>query len=161
MAAPGTKRAKWLTFYLDPENKATFFNGTESARQAGYQCESDSSYSAIGSMNKKYWTEQIEIWLTEEGLSRTKLKHKLLSLLDAKETKFFAHMGEVVEEKDVDALGIQIRALDMALKVKGEYAPEKKEITGPNGGPIVTASIQSEMPAKEAAKIYQRLLKGE
>ena len=33
---------------------------------------------------------------------------------------------------------IQRRALDMAYKVKGEYAAEKKELTGPGGGPIET-----------------------
>lgn len=33
---------------------------------------------------------------------------------------------------------IQRRALDMAYKVKGEYAAEKKEVTGPGGGPIET-----------------------
>ena len=33
---------------------------------------------------------------------------------------------------------IQRKALDMAYKVKGEYAAEKKELTGPGGGPIET-----------------------
>ena len=84
----------------------------------------------MGETNYRKFTKEIATWLDEVGLSENALKTKLLNLLDAKETKFFADKGIVTDQRDVEALGIQQRALDMAFKVKGAYAPEKVEHTG-------------------------------
>lgn len=156
-----TKREIWLQHYLNKDNKDTYFKAGPSARAAGYQCSDETGFYAIGSMNKKHWEERIQKWLNDEGLGEIALKSKLLKLLDAKKTMFFTHMGEVTDQRTVDALDTQIKALHMALKAKGEYAPEKRELSGPGGGPIATASITSEMSPKEAATLYQRMIKGE
>lgn len=61
----------------------------------------------------------IRLWLDEAGLSEEALKHKLLTLLNAKETKFFAKDGVVIETRDVEALSIQMDALKTAMKARG------------------------------------------
>jgi hypothetical protein len=61
----------------------------------------------------------IEKWLDEIGLSDTAIKTKLVQLLNAKETKFFAHEGVVVSRENVEALHIQTEALKLAMKSKG------------------------------------------
>jgi len=61
----------------------------------------------------------IKQWLEDEGLTENRLKFKLLRLLDAKETKFFAHEGKVTDKREVEALGIQVKALELAMKTKG------------------------------------------
>lgn len=158
-----SKRIIWLKFFLDQDNKDTFLNGTESARAAGYKAATDSTLAGIGSNNFKALKKKIDIWLEEEGLSDTALKMKLLNLLEAKETKFFAHQGCVTDEREVEALEVQRRSLDMAFKIKGSYAPEKREHSGPNGAPIQTEErlITAEMSAKEAADLYAAMIKGD
>lgn len=138
-----TKKQFWLRYFLDKDNRDTFLNRTESARAAGYECQDDHSYSAIGSNNYRFYEKIIQKWMNEEGLTDLSLKCKLITLLDAKETKFFAHEGVVTDEREVECLGIQAKALDMALKVKGSYAAQKTEVSGPGGGPvpIVAANI--------------------
>ena len=61
----------------------------------------------------------LEKWLDDIGLSDTALKTKLAQLLNARETKFFAHEGVVVSEVDVEALHIQTKALELAMKARG------------------------------------------
>ncbi len=116
---------RWLEFYLDHANKETFGNGTESARQAGFEVKHPAS---AGSACKKRYAKFIKNWVEEEGLGDVSLKLKLIDLINAKETKFFTHKGYLVDWMDVEALGIQQKALDMAFKLRGDYAPEKKEI---------------------------------
>ena len=53
-----------------------------------------------------------------------------------KEGKGVFGTGDTLIEIDVVALETQRRSLDMAFKVKGLYAPEKKEHTGKDGKPI-------------------------
>lgn len=135
-----TKKQYWLRHFLNKDNPRTFLNRTESAREAGYECQDDHGYSAVGCNNFKSYEKVIKKWMDEEGLSDVVLKGKLISLLDAKETKFFSFEGVVTDEREVEALGIQTKALDMALKVKGQYAAQKTELSGPNGGPVPIAA---------------------
>jgi hypothetical protein len=124
------KLKAWLVYYLDSDNPDTFFNATGAARAAGYRCKTVSSFRAIGSQNYAKLNFYIAKWLDNNGLSDARLKQKLNYLLDAKETKFFQHEGKVIESCDVEALGIQAKALDMAIKIKGLYAPEEHKHTG-------------------------------
>lgn len=126
----------WLNFYLNSENPDTFFNASASAKASGYRAKTDDSFRSIGHKNYKRLQDQIEKWIDEEGLSEIKLKLLLIEGLQALETKFFAFQGEVVEEKEVIPWHVREKYLELALKVKGMFAPEKKELTGPGGGPI-------------------------
>lgn len=120
------KQRLWLAAYFD-RGSDTFMHATNSARAAGYSGKNEANYAEVGYRNKKALQPQINEWLDEEGLSDNALKLKLVELLDAKETKFFSHEGLVVEEREITAWGTQTKALDMAMKMKGMYSPEKHE----------------------------------
>ncbi|HEA65568.1 MAG TPA: hypothetical protein ENI07_01925 [Desulfobacterales bacterium] len=81
------------------------------------------SFRTIGCQNFTKLSNKIEKWLDEEGLSEARIKAKITQGMDAKETKFFAHQGEVIETEEVEALGIQRQYVEMAVKVKGMFAP--------------------------------------
>jgi hypothetical protein len=155
------KKRRWLELYLDQDNPFTFFNATQAVKTAGFIYSNDQCYSQMGINLKHAYAPTIRKWLDRIGLSDNALRQKLYKLLNATETKFFSYEGEVVEERDVEALGIQVKALDMAFKLRGDYAPRKTELSGPGGGPVPVASINVNMTPKEAAKVYQRMLKGE
>ena len=57
--------------------------------------------------------------LVNRALSKTAAK------LDAKETKFFSHKGEVVETHEVEDHGIQLQAADQIFSLSGLYARER------------------------------------
>lgn len=127
MASP--LQAQWLFHYLN-QGTNTFFNAAESARAAEYKCDNEENFKKVGWKNKKVFEPKISEWLEENGLSDNALKGKLVQLLDAKETKFFQKDGKVMQVVEVESLGVQQKALDMALKVKGLYAPEEHNIKG-------------------------------
>lgn len=125
-----SKLQVWLACYLDRSNPETFLNGTASAKEASYKCTSDAAFRAVGCNNIKKCAPQIKQWIEEQGLTDEALKIKLMSLLDAKETKFFQHEGKVTDQRDVDALGIQIKAVELGMRVNGLFAPEKHQHSG-------------------------------
>jgi len=111
----------WLHYFLDHSNKDTFLNKTSSAKAAGYRGKSENSFKSIGYQNFTKLHHVIAKWIDESGLSEVSLKVKLLDLLNAKETKFFAHGGVIISQVDIDALEVQRKALEMAMKVKGMF----------------------------------------
>lgn len=140
-----SKLQVWLFHYLN-QGSHTFLNGVASVREAGYKAKPE-SHGSIAYQNYNKVQDKIEKWLDEHGLSDGKLKGKLLSLVGAKETVFqkvhgivneaslipgtrivIAGAEETVIEVTVEALELQRRALDMALKVKGLYAPERHKV---------------------------------
>lgn len=127
------KKRLWLKHYLNENNPDTFLNATASVKAAGYKCNGEPSFNSLGYENIRYHEKAIGAWLDDNGLSENALKTKLLSLLSAKETKFFQNAGMVIEERIVEAIETQRKTLDMALKVKGMYAPARLEHTGRDG----------------------------
>lgn len=133
----------WLALYLDASNDKTYMNGTASAMAAGYKRSSYKGFGVQGSENLRKLAPRIQKWLDEEGLSENRLKLKLASLLEAKETKIKKIKGKLTEDKPGDddsnvrtivtsdeesivgielpALDIQQRAVDMGLKIHGSY----------------------------------------
>lgn len=147
-----SKKDAWLYYFLDQGNTDTFLNRTGAARAAGYK-----SPSSAGNTNYLYYKVKIEEWLDEVGLSEAALKIKLLGMLEAKSKKFFAHHGVVLDEREFDDLGVQQKALDMAFKIKGSYAPEKHEHSN-----LITSTegcIKPDTDVKEAALIYAQIIK--
>jgi len=57
----------------------------------------------------------------EVGLTLESLAQDVNRLRRAKEKKFFTFMGSITEERELDALDIQLKATDMALRVHGAY----------------------------------------
>lgn len=138
----------WFKFYIDECNPTTYLNKTEAAVAAGYNCRgSDPArcFCSIGCQNYKKLSEEVGKWLDDVGLSKESLKLKLLSLMEAKESKFFSApikdedgivTGMHIESKEVDAIETQRKTLDMSLKMKGMYKPILHEVAGKNGKKI-------------------------
>lgn len=108
---------QWLYHFLN-EGSATFFNKKKSAL-AVVGDRTEYTASDMGMRFYKKAQPYIKKWLDEQGLSEIRIKKKLLDLLEAKKTQFFSFEGKVTDQRDVAALDIQIRALEMALKMAG------------------------------------------
>ena len=152
-AARPNKLNAWLRAYTDQTNPETFLNKTASARAAGYRCTTNESFRSVGYQNFTKLHYRVEKWFDDIGMSDNSLKIKLLKLLEAKETKFFQYQGEVTDQREVEASEIQLKTLDMILKIKGMYAPNKRELTGKGEKPIqmqiITSIPNPKMPSDE------------
>jgi len=74
--------------------------------------------------------------LDARGITLSYLARKLKAELNAKETKVFHNEGQVVYSDPLIAWGIRQGARKDAHALRGDYPPEKKELSGRNGGPI-------------------------
>jgi len=72
----------------------------------------------------------IEKALEKYNITPERLAVKLSAELEAKETKFFAFQGKVLETREVDALHIQQRAREDAHRLLNHYPAEKHEHHG-------------------------------
>jgi hypothetical protein len=54
----------------------------------------------------------------------------LRPLLEAKETKFFANAGIVLDTREVEALDIRIRAIEVWARLMGAYTAQKVQVSG-------------------------------
>jgi hypothetical protein len=128
-----SKLNRWFYHYTNSLNKKTFMNGCESSIAAEYKAKDRQSHCVIGSQNLTKLKVKINKWLDDEMLSEDALKKKMLSLMEAKETKFFAHEGKITDRVEIEAIETQRKTLDMAIKVKDMYAPTKHQVTGKDG----------------------------
>jgi len=92
---------------------------------ASEPCEFDETLDSIGA-DGIYWAE------------------KLKELSGAMETKALIPKGErkFVYSKKMVAWDTRSRAQDMAHKLRGDYKPEKKELSGAEGGPVEVSLIK-------------------
>lgn len=144
---------QFLHLFLDASNPKTFMKAEGCAQELGIS-------SAYASTLKYVLRERISLFLAECGLDVVSLKAKLLELLHSRATRIYTvngkfnkddlppHTEVLAEAKDKNGNTISIlavstevpelqrRALDMAIKMHGLYAPERVEHTGPEGGPI-------------------------
>jgi len=155
--AQAALQKKWLKFYFQ-EGSPTFLNATAAAVKAGYKARNTHTFEQLGYQNRKRFETRISKWLDDHGFSEARLKIKVLDLMEAKETKFFAHEGIVTDQRDVEALGIQVKALDMALKVKGLFAPEKLEHSGSVATKIELTDADRAMARKLIDQAAQKLM---
>ena len=123
---PNKLRA-WLYHYLNEKNPNTFFNKSESARAAGYKANNENNLYCVGWQNYRKLQSLIEKWIDENELSNVALKNKLVSLIEAKETRFFAYEGKVISREEVNALETQRKSLEMAMKVKGMFEKDNTQ----------------------------------
>ena len=109
-------------------------------------------------------TEETKLTTIKGKIEEEDLPSNCQILTTSKQKKLNASGKEYTEINNVVAINMQAietqrKTLDMAMKIKGMYAPEKYEHTGKDGGPIQT--INSDMDPKKAAQIYAQLLKGD
>lgn len=90
--------------------------------QAGYSTKNpdQSAYQVLKQVNKKVPELMDEMGLTDRAL----IQNNLVPLLNATETKFFAHEGKVISTRKVAAQNTRLDALDMAFRLRGSYAPK-------------------------------------
>ena len=88
---------EWFRHYINHENPATYTNAKESARAAGYKTSNEDSLRNIGYQNFTKLSDRIKQWMEDVGLSENVLKVKMISLLDAKETKLQTVKGVLDE----------------------------------------------------------------
>jgi len=124
------RQAAWLAAYCDPTSHTTFMNATASAEAAGYQAKNRRNLGVIGHENLQKLKPHVEHWLDQAGFTEERIKLKVLSLMDALETKFFQHEGIVTDTRRVEALGIQLGAVQLAARIKGLFAPQEVKVTG-------------------------------
>lgn len=120
------KQEAWLGAYTDAENPKTFRNHMESARVA-YDTDNTKTCYRLGLDNKIKFKSLLLRWMEGESLGEYALKSKLAQLLHQKQTKFFAHQGKIVSREIVEMPDIQLKALDMALKVSGFYEKDNSQ----------------------------------
>jgi hypothetical protein len=66
--------------------------------------------------------------LDRHGLTADFAAQKCLKLMDAKETRFFAKDGMVMETREVEALDVQLRALDAWAKMYGAFREDRVQV---------------------------------
>jgi hypothetical protein len=92
-------------------------------REAGYSPATAENPSKL--TKTKAWQDLMEEYLPESLLAK---KHKELLTVPIKRTRKINGTA-VVEEESLDVQAVS-KGLDMAYKLTGKYAPEKKEISG-------------------------------
>jgi hypothetical protein len=121
---PTGKLHLWHKHFFDETNPITLLNPTESARLAGY-----SNPKSAGAANMNKYRTTVDHF-SRSALDPDSLKEKVESLMEAKETKFYSHKGVVTDQREVDALGVQVKATEMGLKVAeiGGYGKPEMEV---------------------------------
>jgi hypothetical protein len=95
---------------------------SEAGRRAGYS-DAPTAHRALATIRKK-----MPDVLDRHGLTADFAAQKCLKLMDAKETRFFAKDGIVMETREVEALDVQLRALDAWAKMYGAFREDKIQV---------------------------------
>lgn len=96
-------------------------NATEAAEKVGFKCNSKNSFHVVGCRLLQ------------------RVKGRLLDIMEARGIDDFKLTEVLQEGLELPARHpVRIKYLDTAHKLRGDYAPEKKELTGKDGGPIET-----------------------
>ena len=74
------------------------------------------------------------------AMQEDKLLEKIVEGFDAKETKFFAHEGQVIEEREVINYAARHAHLSLATKLRGLHPDSRMELTGAGGAPLIPAA---------------------
>lgn len=124
---------------------------SEAGRKAGY-FDAPTTHRALKSISEK----MVEV-LERHGITPDFAAKKCLSLMNAKEKKFFAFMGSVSDEREVDDLDVQLRALELWAKLYG-VNKQHDEPTG-HQSPGITIRLElssSDEQAQVAAIVATR-----
>ena len=95
---------------------------SEAGRKAGYS-DAPTAHRALATIREK-----MPDVLDRHGLTADFAAQKCLKLMDAKETRFFAKDGLVMETREVEALDVQLRALDAWAKMYGAFREDKIQV---------------------------------
>jgi phage terminase small subunit len=130
----------FLKYLADPNCKSQ----QEAAIRAGYSKRSAHSI-ATEILRKPAIQETYCAILEKAGLSDEYIAGKHKEIVDATKPVSLMHADDPTRQTTIDIPDHMSRAkgIDMYYKVRGKYV-EKKEITGPGGGPIKIESLSNE-----------------
>jgi hypothetical protein len=97
----------------------------EAGAKAGYS-DRTTANRALKNLSERAPEVLERLGLTIEHVANNCLR----PLLEAKETKFFANQGIVMETRDVEALDIRLRTIDVWAKLMGAYTAQKMHLSG-------------------------------
>ena len=97
----------------------------EAGEKAGYAYRQD-AHRALKSISERAPEVLERLGLTIEYVADKCLR----PLLEAKETKFFANQGIVLDTREVDALDIRLRAVDVWGRLMGAFTAQKLQVSG-------------------------------
>lgn len=112
------KRRFFLRLYLDINDKKHFFNATECVRTVF----NPRTHASARSMAYEYliilrpWIDE---YLNQLQFTDEYIKSRVLTLMHAKKTKYFSYKGEVTDQREVEALDVQLKATILASEIKG------------------------------------------
>jgi terminase small subunit-like protein len=112
---------------------------TEAARRAGYSEKNlaQSGHQVLQAIRLKMPELMDDIGLTERAL----IEKHLVPLLSATTTKYFQHHGRVNQKRQVADNDARLRALDVALRLRGSYAPKGSEAAEGVGVKVLVLDI--------------------
>ena len=114
------KQQRLVGAYLDPDSP-TYLNKSQSGLAAGYsKTHPEVAFDYLTPSIKR----AIEVAFEKEGLSPDTLAQKHKQLLMKKEIRYNPKTEEFEETDRPDTQSVKT-ALDMAYRVRGDYAPEK------------------------------------
>ena len=75
-----------------------------------------------------YGPDPIEVAMDAGGLTVSNLIERLKAKLEARENKIFHYQGDIAISPSFEALDIQLKALDMALRLRKAYPDPKLDL---------------------------------
>jgi len=111
-----------------------------------YTCKNDNVARTIASRNMRALRLTFKDTLERIGLTDERDATDLLRLRGAKITKFFAHKGTVLDEREVEDNDVQLRALELTRKIKGDFFRDENGNLGIIGGVTVAIIIDNNSP---------------
>ena len=97
----------------------------EAGEKAGYS-DRQTAHRALKGIGERAPEVLERLGLTIEHVADKCLR----PLLEAREMKFFASNGIVLQEKEVEALDIRIRAIEVWARLMGAYTAQKVQLSG-------------------------------
>lgn len=97
---------------------------TDAAMQS-YNCKDRHVASVIANQNLTKLDITMSRLMEYMGLDEKRDIEDLKALREAKETKFFAHEGKIIDSRDVIAHDIRYKALELSLKIKDKLNDRK------------------------------------
>ena len=125
------KQRKWLKIYVATGN------ATEAAMQV-YDCVDRESAAQMGCQNVKKLQGDMAPAMEAMGITVPFLLQKALEGLDAEAIEYAKFEGKITAQTSHVDFPTRQRYLDTVIKLLGGYAPNKHEVAGPDGGPLMS-----------------------
>ena len=138
------RERKFLEAYQETLNLA------ESARRAGYHCNSVQSYSETGRRILNRFELSMPETLKVQGVTDELLAETVLNGLKAKKKLFASYEGVFTDEREVDDHSARAKFVELAGRMKGAFI-DRVQHEGKDGGDIVL-QLSPRVPQRSTKK---------